>query len=179
MSTKTSRFLAVAAASIALSLGIAHAAQPDMPMGGPGGAGEHHHGQFMKELNQLHSKLNLNADEEKQWQAALDTMKQNHEAERANHEQMKTQFKSMQQQPILDLNAMAATHQQIEQKDAQLRQQTTDAWLKFYNGLNDQQKTTVSTALKQRFAKMESRHEHMRQRWEHHKGAASAPAANQ
>ncbi|MGE8490424.1 MAG: hypothetical protein ACN6OQ_18895, partial [Paraburkholderia nemoris] len=80
---------------------------------------------------------------------------------------------------ILDLNAMAAAHQQVEQKDAQLRQQTSDTWLKFYNGLNDQQKTTVSTALKQRFAKMESRHEKMHERWEHRKGAASAPAANQ
>ncbi len=60
---------------------------------------------------------------------------------RANHEQMKNQFKAAQQQPILDLDAMAAAHHfQIEQKDAQLRQQTTDAWLKFYNGLNDQQK---------------------------------------
>jgi protein CpxP len=106
-------------------------------------------------------------------------MKQNHEAMRANHKQIKDQFKAAQQQPILDLNAMANAHQQVEQKDAQLRQQTTDAWLKFYNGLNDQQKTTVSTALKQRFAKMEARHEKMHERWEHRKGAASAPAANQ
>jgi hypothetical protein len=33
--------------------------------------------------------------------------------------------------------------------------------------------------LKQRFAKMEARHEKMRDRWEHRKGSASAPAANQ
>ena len=149
MSTKkTSRFLAVAASSLALSLGIAYAAQPGGAMGGPGGPGGWH-GHFMKELSQLHGQLNLNADQEKQWQAALDTMKQTHEAERANHEQMKQQFKSMQQQPILDLNAMHAAHQKIEQQDAQLREQSANAWLTFYNGLNDQQKTTVSTAIKQ------------------------------
>jgi periplasmic protein CpxP/Spy len=180
MSTKKmSRVLAVAATALAIGAGAAYAAQPagQAGHGGPGGW----HGHFMKQLTQLHDQLKLNADQEKQWQAALDTMKQGHEAMRANHQQMKDQFKAAQQQPILDLNAMAAAHQQVEQKDAQLRQQTTDAWLKFYNGLNDQQKTTVSTALKQRFAKMESRHEHMRERWEqhNHKGAASAPAANQ
>jgi Spy/CpxP family protein refolding chaperone len=178
MSTKKiSRVLAVAATALAIGAGAAYAAQPAM-QGGPGGPGGWH-GHFMKELTQLHDQLKLNADQEKQWQAALDTMKQGHEAMRANHEQIKNQFKAAQQQPILDLNAMAAAHQQVEQKDAQLRQQTTDAWLKFYNGLNDQQKTTVSTALKQRFAKMESRHEKMREHWEHRKGEASAPAANQ
>ncbi|TDN66927.1 periplasmic heavy metal sensor [Paraburkholderia sp. BL10I2N1] len=176
MSTKTSRFLAVAATSLALSLGIAHAAQPDAPMGGPGGAGGWH-GHFMKELSQLHSQLNLNADQEKQWQSALDTMKQTHEAERANHEQMKQQFKAMQQQPILDLNALHAAHQKVEQQDAQLREQSANAWLAFYNGLNDQQKTTVSTALKQRFAMMEQRHEKMRERWEQHRGAAPGGAS--
>ncbi|MBV8626444.1 MAG: periplasmic heavy metal sensor [Paraburkholderia sp.] len=172
MSTKTSRFLAVAATSIALSFGIAHAAQPDAPMGGPGGAGWHHHGEFMKELNQLHGQLNLNADQEKQWQTALDTMKQTHQAEHANHEQMKQQFKTMLQQPILDLNALHDAHQKVQQQDAQLREQSASAWLAFYNGLNDQQKTTVSTALKQRFARMEQRHEKMHEHWEQHHGAA-------
>jgi protein CpxP len=176
MSKRTSRFLAVAAASLAISLGSAFAAQPPGGPGGPGGMGGPgwHHGHFMKELNQLHGQLKLNADQEKQWQAALDTMKQSHEAERANHEQMKTQFKSMQQQPILDLNAMHAAHQQIEQKDAALREQTATAWLNFYNGLNDQQKTTVSTALKERFAKMEMRHEKMREHWQHRGGDAAS-----
>ena len=52
------------------------------------------------------------------------------------------------------------------------------AWLAFYNGLNDQQKTTVSTALKQQFARMEQRHEKMKERWQQHRAAkaASAPA---
>lgn len=177
MSTRMSRYLAVAATALAVGAGAAHAAQPAGP-----GAHEGHggwHGHFMQQLTQLHNQLKLNPDQEKQWQAALDTMKQNHQAERANHEQMKSQFQAAQQQPILDLNAMAAAHQDVEQKDAQLRQQTSAAWLNFYNGLNDQQKTIVSTALKQRFAKMEQRHEKMRERWEHHHGAASAPAANQ
>jgi periplasmic protein CpxP/Spy len=164
MSKKTSRFLAVAAASLALSFGAAFAAQPQ-GASGPDAMGHHggpgwHHGGFMKELNQLHGQLKLNADQEKAWQAAVDT------------------FKQMQQQPILDLNAMHTAHQQLEQKDQQIREQTAQAWLNFYNGLNDQQKTTVSAAIKQHFAKMEQRHEKMHQRWEQHRGAAGAAPAS-
>jgi Spy/CpxP family protein refolding chaperone len=172
----TSRLLAVAATSLALSLGAAYAQQA--PMQGHGGHGNWH-GQFQKQLQQLHAKLNLNADQEKQWQAALTTMKQNREAERASHQQLKEQFDSMKNQPILDLNALHQARLHAEQQNAQLREQTANAWLTFYNGLNDQQKTTVSTALKARFAKMEQRREKMRERWEHRHGAASAPAAEQ
>jgi protein CpxP len=96
---------------------------------------------------------------------------------RANHKQMREQFKSMQQQPILDLNAMHDAHQKSEQQEQQLREQTSAAWLNFYNSLNDQQKTTVSTAIKQHFAKMEQRHEKMRERWQQHHGDAAASAA--
>lgn len=170
----TSRLLAIAAASLALTVGVASAdAQtPPPPPGGPGGPG------FLFGAKKLHDKLNLNAAQEKQWQTALDTMKQNGEAMRKSHEQMKQQFDSMKNQPILDLNAMHAAREQAEQQNHQLREQTEQAWLDFYNGLNDQQKTTVSTALKEHFAKMEQRHEKMHQRWEqHHKGGASAPAA--
>jgi protein CpxP len=178
MSTKMSRFIAVAAASLAIGLG-AYAAQPD-GQGGPGGPGGwHHHEQFKEEMAKLHGQLNLSPDQEKQWQAALDTMKQNRDAMRASHKQMHDQMKAMQQQPILDLNALHDMHQKAEEQNHQLREQTSAAWLNFYNGLNDKQKTLVSTALKQHWAKMEARHEKMHDHWQHHQGAASAPAANQ
>ena len=176
MNNKFSRFLAVAAASIAVTFGTAYAAQGGMPMGGPGGW---HHGGFEKQLNQLHAQLKLTPDQEKQWQDALSTMKKNRETARANHEQMHEQFKSMQQQPILDLNALHGAREKAMEQDHQLHEQTAQAWLAFYNGLNDQQKTIVSTAIKQHFAKMEAFREKMHQRWEqHHKGPASdaAPA---
>ncbi|WP_321879153.1 periplasmic heavy metal sensor [Paraburkholderia bannensis] len=179
-----SRLLAIAAASLALTLGAtaAQAQTPPPPAGGPGmmmhghGGPGMHHGDFMMAAKKLHDKLNLNAAQEKQWQAAVDTMKQNGAAMHKNHEQLKQQFDAQKNQPILDLNAMHNTHQQIDQQDAQLREQTAQAWLTFYNGLNDQQKSTVSSALKEHFAKMEQRHEKMREHWEHRKGAASAPA---
>ncbi len=97
---------------------------------------------MQKQLDELHGQLTLNADQEKFWQAALTTMKQNHQAMRDAHKQIHDQFKSMENQPILDLNAMHAAHQKMQEQDKQLHEQTTTAWLNFYNALNDQQKTT-------------------------------------
>jgi periplasmic protein CpxP/Spy len=193
---KQYKILTAAAAAIALTFGAAHAATTDAPppppaggammMGGPGGPGGHRMEMRMKkQLDELHAQLKLNADQDKLWQTALDTMKHGHEQMRDAHKQMHDQFKSMENQPILDLNAMHAAHQKIEQQEAQVREQTAQAWLNFYNALNDQQKTTVSTALKKHFAKMRERHE----RWEHHHdhghgkpqggpGAAPAPGAS-
>ena len=170
--------MAIAAATVlALAFGTAHAAQPDMPPGGPGAHQMHggHEGGPFGAIMKLHDQLKLNASQEQQWQAAVNTMKQNRDAMRKSHEQMRDQFKAQQNQPILDLSAMHSARQQAEAQNAQLREQTSAAWLTFYNGLNDQQKTMVSTALQQ-FAKMEQRHEKMKERWEQHRAAAaSAP----
>lgn len=178
----SSRYLATAAAALAVMFGTAYAAGGNVSPAGPDGAamqggpgGWHGHGPFMMErLNALHARLALTPEQEQKWQTALATMKRNHEAERANHEKMREQFKAAQQQPILDLDALHATHQQIRQQSDALHEQTATAWLAFYDSLNDQQKTTVSTELKQHFAKMESRHEKMRESWRQHHGAGSA-----
>ncbi|AOK47747.1 hypothetical protein WT60_13480 [Burkholderia sp. MSMB617WGS] len=181
MYKKTSR-LAIAAAVLALSFSaVSHAAPPDMPP--PGGPGEHHHmdgGPFMM-MKRIHDKLNLSAAQEQQWQAAVNTAKQNREAMRKSHDALRQQFQAQQSQPILDLNALHAARQQAEQQNAQLREQTASAWLAFYNGLNDQQKATVSTAIKQHFAKMDERRAKMKERWEQRRAAkgASAPAPQQ
>jgi periplasmic protein CpxP/Spy len=184
MSTKMSRFVAVAAASLAIGLGSVglgsvYAAQTD-GQGAPGGPGgwHHRHGQFMQELNKLHSQLNLSPDQEKQWQAALDTMKQNREAGRAAHKQLHDQMEALKSQPILDLNALHDLREKAEEQRHQAHEQTSAAWLIFYNGLDDKQKTIVSTDIKAHWAKMEARHDKMHQHWHHDKGAASAPAAN-
>jgi len=164
----SSRYLAIAAAALAVTFGTAYAAGTDTPPAGPdaaampgaeGGWHGHGHGRLMLErLNALHAQLALTPEQEQKWQTALATMKRNHEAERANHDQLRQQFKAAQQQPILDLDALHATHQQIRQRSEALHEQTATAWLAFYDSLNDQQKTTVSTELKQHFAKMASRH---------------------
>ncbi|PCE31997.1 periplasmic heavy metal sensor [Burkholderia ubonensis] len=181
MYKKTSRVAIAAATMLALAFGAAHAAPPaDAPPGGPGMHQMHgHDGGPFGAILRLHDQLKLTAAQEQQWQTAVNTMKQNRDAMRTSHEQMREQFKAQQNQPILDLNAMHAARQQAEQQNAQLREQTSAAWLAFYNGLNDQQKTTVSTAIKQQYARMEQRHEKMKERWEQHRQAgkpASAPA---
>jgi periplasmic protein CpxP/Spy len=174
----SSRLLAGACAALALTFGAAYAAGDDMPAAGQG---EHHGhaGGMMHRLEALHAQLKLTPEQEQKWQSALATMKSGREAMHANHEKMREQFRAAQQQSILDLDALHASHQQFEQRNLQLREQTTDAWLAFYDSLTEQQKTTVSTELKKRFAKMEARHEKMRARWEkRHGNAASADSAS-
>jgi Spy/CpxP family protein refolding chaperone len=183
--SKQYRILAAAATALALTFGAAHAATNDAPnapppgapgmMGGPGG--HHMEMRMQKQLDQLHGQLKLNTDQERLWQTAIDTMKQNHKAMRESHRQMREQFQSMQNQPILDLNAMHAAHQKLEQQQMQLHEQTATAWLNFYNSLNDQQKTTVSTALKQHFARMREHQQKMHERWGKHRGGPDAAQA--
>src|SRR3954462_14266501 len=124
---KQYRILTATATALALTFGAAYAATSDAPSapppGGPGmmgGPGGHRMEMGMqKQLDQLHGQLKLNADQEKLWQTAIDTMKHNRDTMRESHRQMRQQFESMQNQPILDLNAMHAAHQKLEQQQAQ------------------------------------------------------------
>ncbi|KND59404.1 ATPase involved in DNA repair [Candidatus Burkholderia verschuerenii] len=185
---KQYRILTAAATAIALTIGTAYAASNDAPPapppGGPGmmmgGPGGHRMEERMKkQMDELHAQLKLNADQEKLWQTALDTMKQNRKSMFEAHKQLHDQFKSMENQPILDLNAMHDAHQKMEAQDSQLREQTTGAWLNFYNALNDQQKTTVSSALKKHFERMRDHEHRMHERWgKGHGGPGAASAAS-
>jgi periplasmic protein CpxP/Spy len=103
------------------------------------------------DIRQLHDQLNLNADQEVQWQAALDAMRDSHAAERMNGDQMQQRVQQMLQQPIIDLDALHAAHVKTEQQDAQAPEQSAKAWLKFYDSLNDQQKRAFSDALRPQF----------------------------
>lgn len=177
------RLLAAAAAALSLSLG-AYAAGVDASGPGPGGPGaawgHHHHGGFMmeKQLADLHTRLKLTPEQDKLWQTALDTMKRDRAAERADRDKMHARLKTMMQQPIIDMNALHAAHTQAQQDGARLHDETATAWLAAYNALNDQQKTIVSDTFKQHFAKMESMREHMHERWQQrHRGAQDAPAS--
>ncbi|SAL22033.1 hypothetical protein AWB74_00855 [Caballeronia arvi] len=186
---KQYRILTAAAAAIALTFGTAYAATNDAPpapppggpamMGGHGGPGGHRMEMRMKkQLDELHGQLKLNADQEKLWQTALDTMKQSHQQMREARKQMHEQFKSAENQAILDLDAMHAAHQKLDQQASQLREQTATAWLNFYHSLNDQQKTTVSTALKKHFAKMREHEQKRHERWEKHGAPGAAAGAS-
>ncbi|MCQ0029307.1 periplasmic heavy metal sensor [Burkholderia glumae] len=184
MYKKTSRMAIAAATVLALSLSAAAQAQtagaampPADAHGGPG-PHWHRHGGPEAVFERLHDQLGLNAQQEQQYQAAAATSKQNRQAMRRNVEQARSQLEAAQSQPILDLDALHSARQQVEQQNALLREQTERAWLAFYDGLNDQQKTTVSAALKQQFANMKARHEQRKARWQHHH-ASQATAASQ
>jgi protein CpxP len=103
------------------------------------------------DLRALHDTLNLTADLQVQWQAALDAMRESHASQRMNADQMQARTQTMLQQPILDLAALHALHEKTLQQDAPLAGQSANAWLKFYGGLTDQQKKTFSDAVRPQF----------------------------
>ncbi|SAK60373.1 hypothetical protein AWB80_02579 [Caballeronia pedi] len=140
--------LSVLSVVTALSLGVGSAPvyAQSLPMDNPPAA----HVQPL-DIRTLHERLNLTADQEVQWQAALDAMRQSHASERMNADQMQARMQAMLKQPILDLSALHAMDEKARQQDAPLSDQSAKAWLKFYSGLNDQQKTTFSDAIRPQF----------------------------
>ena len=179
------RWVALAAAALTLGFGTAYAVE-GMP--GPDGMGHwhhewrgHHHDdgtRLMMELGKLHNelKLTLTPAQEQLWQNALQTMKQAHEAARADREAARTQFEALSQQSVIDLNAMHDAHEKLATQERQRREQVTAAWLKVYNGLTEPQKKVVSDDIKAHFARMAHRHDGMMQRGH---DDAPAPAASQ
>jgi Spy/CpxP family protein refolding chaperone len=149
-SARTAFLLKRSAATVvtALSLGVGSA--PVYAQAMPTGRDTAIHVQPV-DMRGLHEQLNLTPDQEVQWQAALDAMRQSHSAERMNADQMQSRMQAMLRQPILDLSALHAIHEKTAQQDAPLPGQSAQAWLRFYGTLNDQQKTTFSDAMRPQF----------------------------
>lgn len=118
------------------------------PMGQPGGPWLAH------VLQRLHDQLKLTPSQEQAWNQARANTKHNFEALQANHEDMHRQMEAAAQQPILDLNALQATHAQDAAREQTLRSDTEQNWITFYNGLSDPQKTLVSTEIKRQWQRM-------------------------
>ena len=179
MLTKTKSAIAVAAAAMVLSFG-AHAASNTslaatdaasatgamhgMQPGGPGMHRDGHGGPrgprgpggpgFAHLMDHLHAELKLNPQQEKAWQDAQATSRQNFDTIRTQHEVSRKQFMDQAEKPILDLSALQAQHEQLEASDQQLRTSTERAFINFYDTLNDAQKTMVSNDIKQHWKHM-------------------------
>ncbi|WP_374620305.1 periplasmic heavy metal sensor [Pandoraea sp.] len=183
------RKLKIAAASAVLvatsMFGIAHAADANAPATGPHAAMRHMRGEHgpwgLGDIRKLHDQLKLNAQQEQAWQQAVSTSQQNRDAMRKNGEQFRQMFAQAKDQPVLDLAGMRAAREKVFDENRQLRNQTEDAWLNVYNGLNNDQKTLVSSAIKARWTKMKAWHDKaMQHRGRMHKGAPPAqPPAGQ
>jgi periplasmic protein CpxP/Spy len=102
-------------------------------------------------MRDLHDQLNLTADQETQWQAALFAMRESHAEAQMHAAELQRDTQTLLQKPILDLSAIHAAHMKAQQQDAQLPEASAKAWLTFYSGLNDQQKKTFSDAMRPSF----------------------------
>lgn len=173
MLLKTKTTIAMAVASLAISMG-AYAAPasgtaatdaPPPPPPGHHGMGPHEHGPhggpggpggpgFAHIMDHLHAELKLNPQQEAAWQQAQETSRKNFDAMRTTHEAARQQLKDAASQPILDLSALQAQHEQLEASDHESRSATEKAFVDFYNTLNDSQKTIVSNDIKKQWRHM-------------------------
>jgi periplasmic protein CpxP/Spy len=194
---KKSIRLAMIATALSFAFGVAHADAPaaasapaaghewhhDGEHHGHFGHGKHHrHGGPIALVKHLHDKLNLSSAQEQQYQQLLATAKQNREAAMKNRKQGFEALKAQKGNKVIDFGALEQSREQVAQQNAQLRQQTAQAFVTFYNGLNDQQKATISAVVNkrlERFEKFAQHREEMKKKWEAKRAAqgASAPAA--
>ncbi|CAN7347024.1 hypothetical protein LJR031_001967 [Caballeronia sp. LjRoot31] len=146
MLVKTTRILIAAAAALAVTFGSAQAGTLAAPAGN----------QFIEEMKTLAPQLNLSTTQQTAYDVAMDTMRQSHVSARMNEDQLQQQLQAVQQTQILDLRAIHAANLKVEKEDAQAREQSANAWITFYDGLNNSQKTAVSSLLKQQFAEIQN-----------------------
>ncbi|RFU47058.1 hypothetical protein D0B32_12895 [Paraburkholderia sp. DHOC27] len=141
MKSKTFRMFVATFAALAISIGVAQAAPIDATPTS----------QFIPAMKQLAPQLNLTPTQQNLWQTALDTMQESHVSARMNEDQLQQQMQSADQQSIIDLRAVHAAHVKVEKEDDALREQSANAWITFYDSLNNQQKTSVSALLAPQF----------------------------
>lgn len=136
---KLSNKLKTAACMLALTLGVSAYAAAPAPEDGP--RGEHPFAARMKHrLDELHQQLALDKNQEAQWQSAQEAsrkaMREGMEARRAGRDRAKAELNK----PNPDLRALAAQMDEEREAHAQKHKAVREAWLKFYDGLNDTQK---------------------------------------
>lgn len=141
MKSTVFRMVTATLAALTISIGVAQAAPNDATITS----------QFIPAMKQLEPQLNLTPSQQNLWQTAMDTMQESHVSARMNEDQVQQQIQAAEQQPIIDLRAVHAAHLKVEQEDAKLREQSANAWITFYESLNNQQKTSVSSVLAPQF----------------------------
>jgi periplasmic protein CpxP/Spy len=176
MSTLFKKLALCGAACLAFG-STAYAVAGDAPPPPPGAAQWHGHrpdGPW-HDLEKIHAQLNLSAAQEQQLQAVIAQAKAAREQERTAMKQSHEQMKALMQAPVLDLRALSTLREQTMSQAHQTHQQVEESWLKFYDSLNTDQKTLVSTTLKAHWQKMEERRQHRADHWKNKKpdGAAS------
>lgn len=169
---------AVASAALALALGLGIATSVTAAQA-PRHGGEH---RMLRGLDRLHDSLKLNADQERLWQKAQGQMKQDAQAARARHDELRDKTRAALDQPNADLHALASDLDRAHDQDIAARRQVRDQWLALYDSLDAAQKEQVRGFLKERMqradrfrARMHDRREGGQKRRSNASPSASIP----
>lgn len=126
--------------------------------------GPHHgHGDPIAMIAALKGKLNLNTQQQDQWNSIVAQAQAARQAAHGSFDQLKaaTQAELAKAEP--DLASLAAQADAIHQQNATARKSVRDAWLALYANFSTDQKTVVRDAIVARLAKMQQwRAQHQR-----------------
>lgn len=157
---RTSRARVVAAA-LAAAVGLGFAASV-------AAAPLHHetgrHG--FRGMEKLHGNLKLSAEQEALWQKARAQMKQNAQAARDRHTELRGSTRAALDKPNVDFRALAEQMDRAREQDIAARRQVRDQWLALYDSLDQNQKEQVRVFVKERVQRGEKFRAKMRERWE-------------
>ena len=135
---------------ISLGLTVQAAPQTDPPRSGEtkelrrNGPDDRH---GARRLDMLHGQLNLDANQESLWKTAKELSESSRQEMRDNHHEQREKLRKVLDSQSPDLRALAADMD--KERDARQQKQKTvrEAWLRFYDALNAEQKQQASRFL--------------------------------
>lgn len=128
--------------------------------------GPHHgHGDPIAMIAALKDKLNLNTQQQDQWNSVMAQAQLARQAAHASFDQLTaaTQAELAKAEP--DLASLAAQADAIHQQNATARKTVRDSWLALYANFTADQKGVVRDAIVAKFARMAQIRAHMKERF--------------
>jgi hypothetical protein len=111
------------------------------------------------------SQLNLNTSQQQAWDQAVADTKAARQQGRTNAQALQQQLQSqLAGTGALDLGALAATGDQVQQQNQALRVKVRNEWIALYNTFSDEQKAVVKQIVAQRISRMQQMRERFQQR---------------
>ena len=135
---------------ISLGLTVQAAPQPEQPRSGENkelrrDGPDDRHG--TRRLDTLHSQLNLDASQESLWKAAQELSEASRQEMQGNHHEQRDKLRKVLDSQSPDLRALAADMDKARDARQQKQKTVREAWLRFYDTLNPEQKQKASRFL--------------------------------
>lgn len=147
--------------------GVADAAGPGRPAGGPPGGPMASGGMVEHAIASVKDRLALNASQQSAFDRLSAQARSMHDQSMANRADVRAKVDAELAKPEPDLAAVLAVFDSAEDQGRAARRELRDQWLGFYASLDAGQKAIVRDAIRDRVASMDDRRQRMRDRMQH------------